>query len=182
MVHIGVLIVPPIQLLDIAPIDLFAMTSEEYFKACNLPKPLVDIAIPDADFKITYIAHTGPESKSPTTAHLRLSIDAGLDDDQVKPGKLDILMIPGPPPAMKPPEEVLQFVRDHVVAGVELLAICTGVFVAGYSGVLDGKRASGPRGVLNLLKKECPKVQWAEQRYVQEGKIWTSGKALIEAV
>lgn len=179
MPHIGVLIVPPIQLLDLSPIDLLAMTSRDYFAACNLPQPLLDIAIPSSDLTVTYISHTGPNSFSPTTAGVRLAIDAGVDDERVKPGKLDILMIPGPPPATRPPEEVLGWIKAHVEAGVDLLTVCTGAFVAGYAGVLDGKRASGPRGVLDLLKKECPGVEWVDKRWVNEGNIWSSGKFVL---
>lgn len=175
MAHIGVLIVPPIQLLDIAPIDLFAMATKEYFEACKLPKPLLDAAIPTSDLTITYISHTGPNTTSPTTARLGLAINVGLDDPNVAPGKLDILMIPGPPPGMKPEEEVLDFVRKHVDKGVDLLTICSGAFVAGYAGVLDGKRATGTRGVQDMLTKSFPKVKWVDKRYIQDGKIWTSG-------
>lgn len=176
MVHIGVLIVPPIQLLDLSPIDLFAMMSRDYFEDCRLPKPLLDAAIPTADLKITYISRGGPGQTAPTTARLGLAIDAGLDDTSVAPGKLDILMIPGPPPGMRPEEEVLQFVRAHVESGVDLLTICSGVFVAGYAGVLDGKRATGTRGVQDMLEKDFPRVKWEDKRYINDGKIWTSGR------
>ncbi|KAH7130272.1 class I glutamine amidotransferase-like protein [Dendryphion nanum] len=174
-IHIGVLIVPPIQLLDIGPIDLFAMATQSYFRACNLPQPLVDLAFPDSDLTITYISHTGANSTSPTTARLGLHIDAGIDDPKVAVGKLDILMIPGPPPGQKPEESVLEFVRAHVKSGVDLLTICSGVFVAGYAGILDGKHATGTRGVQDLLNKSFPAVKWEDKRYVQDGKIWSSG-------
>jgi transcriptional regulator GlxA family with amidase domain len=178
MLHIGVLLVAPIQLLDISPIDLFAMATQEYFQQCFLPQPLIDIAIPTNALTISYIAASGPNTTVPTTARLNLGVDAGLADPTVAPGKLDILVIPGPPPDTRPQEEELQFVRDHVEAGVELLTICTGVFVAGFAGVLDGKRATGTAGVEGLLKKEFPKVKWEHKRYVNDGKIWTSGKSI----
>lgn len=85
-------------------------------------------------------------------------------------------MIPGPPPGLKPPEEVGAFIRGHVEKGVDLLTICSGAFVAGYAGVLDGKRATGTRGVQDLLEKSFAKVKWEDKRYIQDGKVWTSGK------
>lgn len=179
--RIGVLIVPPIQLLDVSPIDLFAMATQSYFRACNLPKPLVDTAIPDDDLSITYISHTGANSTGPTTARLGIHIDTGVDDPKVAPGKLDLIMIPGPPPGQRPPEEVLEFVRGHVEKGAELVTICSGVFVAAYAGVLDGKTATGTRGVQDMLEKDFPKVNWVDKRYVRDGKIWSSGMSAVSS-
>lgn len=77
---------------------------------------------------------------------------------------------------MRPDEAVLEFVRKHVESGVDLLTICSGVFVAGFAGVLDGKVATGTRGVQDMLEKNFPKVKWEDKRYVNDGRIWTSGK------
>jgi len=177
--HIGVLIVPPIQLLDIAPIDLFAMLSQPYFEACNLPPSLVALAIPASDLKITYISASGPTSTAETTASLGLAINAGLDDPAVAPGKLDILLIPGPPPDLQVDELVLEFVRQHVKSGVDLLTVCTGFNVAAQAGVLDGKHATGTRGVTDLLAKKFPAVKWEVKRWVVDGRTWTSGKSHV---
>ncbi|PVH99910.1 ThiJ/PfpI family protein [Periconia macrospinosa] len=171
--RIGVLVVPPIQLLDISPIDLFAMMCTSYFEACKLPQPILDLAMPDSDMTIAYISKSA--DPSPTTARLGLQINATLTDPKVAPGSLDILMIPGPPPGLKPEQEVLDFVRAHVEKGVELLTICSGVYVAAYAGVLDGKRATGTRGIQDHLDKEFPKVHWQDARYVRDGKVWSSG-------
>ncbi|KAF2654457.1 class I glutamine amidotransferase-like protein [Lophiostoma macrostomum CBS 122681] len=198
--HIGILLVPPIQLLDLAPIDLFAMLSHSYFSACNLPAPLLALALPDASLKISYIAHTGPSTTSafpesttsntpesdlalgppalaPTTAHLNLEITAALTDPAVAPGHLDILLIPGPLPDLPILEVVCEFVRQHVGAGVDLLTVCTGVFVAAQAGVLDGRRATGPRGVVGVLRERFGSVVWVDRRWVRDGEggVWTSG-------
>jgi transcriptional regulator GlxA family with amidase domain len=177
ILRIGVLLVAPIQLLDVAPVDLFAMTTVKYFKACNRPQNLINIAIPTENLSITYVAASGPNTTSPTSASLNLGVDAGLTDPAVAPGKLDMLIIPGPPPALVPAEEELQFVRDHVNAGVELLTVCSGMYVAAHAGVLNGKRATGTAPAAELAKK-FPKVKWEDKRYVNDGKIWTSGKSI----
>ncbi|OCL03526.1 PfpI endopeptidase-like protein [Glonium stellatum] len=171
-VRIGVFVVPPIQLLDFSPVDLFNMLTKEYLTACNLPSPLVALAIP---ISITYISFDGANSIAPCTANVGLRINAGLSDAGVQPGELDILLIPGPDPNMIPREEELEFVRKHVAAGVTLMTVCTGVFVAGYSGVLDGKKVTGPRQIVSMMLKKFPKAEWSEKRWVQDGKIWTSG-------
>lgn len=173
--RIGVLIVPVIQFLDAGPVDLFAMLTQSYFAANRLPPDVVAQAIPDDLLEITYISQTGANSTSPTTARLGIHIDVGLDDPKVAAGNLDILIVPGPPPGLRPDESVLQFVRGHVAAGTELFTICSGVFVAAYAGVLDGKRATGTRGVMDMLKRDFPQVNWVEKRYTNDGKIYTSG-------
>jgi transcriptional regulator GlxA family with amidase domain len=174
--HIGVLIVPPIQFLDISPIDLFAMLSQSYFTAALQPAHLIALALPDASLKITYISPTGANTTSPTTARLGLRIDAGIDDPRVAPGELDVLLIPGPPPNTEFEESVLEFVRGHVGRGVDLLTVCSGVFVAASAGVLDGRKAAAVRGVAGLLKERFPGVEWVDKRFVSDGgRVWTSG-------
>lgn len=86
-------------------------------------------------------------------------------------------MIPGPDPGIVPEKEVLEFVRRHVEAGVTLLTVCTGVMVAGYAGVLDGKRASGPRPLIDMiLTKKFKEVKWEDKRWSVDGNIWSSGE------
>ncbi|KAF2475417.1 ThiJ/PfpI family protein, partial [Lindgomyces ingoldianus] len=175
--HIGVLVVGGIQLLDLSPIDLFAMLTTDYLKACNLPPAITSHGIPSSELKITYIASTGAGSLAPTTPNLKFHIDAGLDDESVKPGKLDILMIPGPDPNKVPEEPALEFLRKHVEKGVEVLTICTGIFVAGHAGILDGKNATGGREIVDMmLKKQFPKAKWRDDvRWTTDEKLWTAG-------
>jgi len=173
-VRIGVLVVPPIQLLDLSPVDLFDMLTKEYLQACNLPAPLIALGVP---ISITHISFAGANSIAACTANVGLRINAGLSNAGVKPGELDILLVPGTDPNTVPREEELDFMRKHVEAGVTLMTVCTGIFVAAYAGVLDGKKATGSRALVSMiLKKKFPKVEWSEKRWVQDGKIWTSGK------
>ncbi|KAF2258932.1 class I glutamine amidotransferase-like protein [Lojkania enalia] len=171
---IGVLIVSPIQLLDLSPIDLFAMMTRSYFEACRPPQPLLDLSIPDKDLKIIYVSSSGPNTVAQTTANVGITINVGLDDPAVAPRKLDILLIPGPPPFSKPDEKSLEFVRRHVNAGVDLLTVCSGILVAGYAGVLDGKHCTCPRGI-DHFQKEFPKALFKDKRWVRDGRLWTSG-------
>ncbi|KAF2817000.1 class I glutamine amidotransferase-like protein, partial [Mytilinidion resinicola] len=158
-------------LVDISPIDLFGMLTPEYLTACGLPAPLLALGIP---ITITYISPTG-DSPAPCTASAGIRIDASIASPGVQPGKLDILFIPGPDPSAVPQEPELEFVRGHVAKGVDLLIVCTGQFVAGYAGVLDGRVATGPRGLLGRLKGEFEEVRWVERRWVRDRGVWTSG-------
>lgn len=169
---------PTIQLFDIAPVDLFGMLSQDYLRACNLPSSIVSTGFLPSQLRITYISPLGADSHTATTASLDLRNNVGLDDESVGPGKLDILFIPGPPPTDVPDEKMCAFVWRHFQAGVDLMTACTGVFVAGHAGVLDGKRATGPRELIGMmLKKKFGNVLWEEKRWTQDGNLWTSGKS-----
>ena len=140
------------------------------------PPSLLSLSLPDSSLKITYISPSGPHTPCPTTALVNLATNASLDDPDVAPGKLDLLFIPGPDPRIVPEESVCAWVRAHVQRGVELLTVCTGIYVAGYAGVLEGKVVSGPRGLAGVLREKFPGARVVDRRYVQDGKIWTSGE------
>jgi putative intracellular protease/amidase len=96
---------------------------------------------------------------------------------------LDILLIPGPNPSTIFEPKVLDFVRGHAHwqggdgKSTDVLSICTGCIVLGQSGILKGKKASGPRGIMSKLRKDFPDTTWVEdRRWVKDGNIWTSGK------
>lgn len=46
------------------------------------------------------------------------------------------------------------------------------------AGLLEGKTCTGPRGMLEGLRNSNPEVNWVERRWVQDGKVWTSGTLL----
>ena len=172
--RVGVLLIPHMQLLDASPIDLFGMLSAEYIEACGLPKHLTNLGIP---VSIHYIAASGPGTTNAMTASALLSVTDSFSSPDVQPGKLDALLIPGPDPNLVPSEDVVAFLRKHKEANkTDFLVICTGSFVAGYAGLLDGKTVSGPRG-LDRLKKLFPKANFVDRRWERDGRVWTSGKS-----
>ncbi|KIX93183.1 uncharacterized protein Z520_11037 [Fonsecaea multimorphosa CBS 102226] len=171
--RVGILLIPPVQLLDASAIDLFGMLTPEYLEACGLPKPLADLAIP---VEIHYIAATGPGTHASMTSSATLPVTDSLSSPAVQPGQLDTLLIPGPDPNLVPEEDVLSFLRAHKAAGkTDFLVICTGSFAAGHAGLLDGKRISGPRGLLSKLREKFPAGKFVERRWERDGRIWSSG-------
>ena len=58
-----------------------------------------------------------------------------------------------------------------------MLTVCTGILPALQSGIIAGKRATAPRGVLPMLKKLAPDVEWVDKRWTssEDGKLWSSG-------
>ena len=175
--RVGVLLIPPVQLLDASPIDLFGMCAPEYLQVTSLPKPLLDLAIP---VSIHYISASGPGTTAELTANAFISVTASLSSPEVQPGELDTLLIPGPDPGLIPDEPYLDFIRAHEKAGkTDILVICTGSFAAGYAGILNGKRVSGPRGLLPDLKKKFPQAKYVERRYETDGRLWSAGTILL---
>jgi DJ-1/PfpI family len=178
--RIGVFVPRTVQLLDLSPIDLFGMISPEYLRACQLPAPLVDLGIPST---IHYISMPDSGTHIELTASASLKISKTTKDKEVQPGTLDIILLPGPDPSAIFDVEVLDFVRAH--AGwrgsdgkrTDILSVCTGCILLGQGGILKGKTASGPRGIVSKLRKQFPDTTWADdKRWVKDGNIWTSGK------
>ena len=172
-IRIGVLLLAPIQLLDVAPIDLFGMLTKDYLEACRLPPPLINGALP---IEITYISEAGAGTIAESTASAGLRVSAGLEDVASAPEKLDILLVPGPDPAMIPSEDAQIFLRSHMENKTTILSVCTGIFSLAHAGIVKGKQATGPRALLSELQKKFPETQWKDRRWVHDGNIWTSGK------
>ncbi|KAJ5472980.1 hypothetical protein N7530_006981 [Penicillium desertorum] len=172
--RIGVLLVGTVQLLDLSAVDLLYMTTPEYLQECSLPQPLVDLGRP---CEIHYIAHNG-NATAKTTAQMSLQLTDSLTDSAVSPGKLDIVLIPGPPPkAMPPPEEYLDFVRAHFAAGAPILSICTGAYVIGHAGITKGREVTAPRLLIPEMRRKFPEAKlWDDSvRVARDGNLWTSG-------
>ncbi|EFQ98453.1 hypothetical protein MGYG_01481 [Nannizzia gypsea CBS 118893] len=157
--RIGVLLTYSVQLLDLAAVDLFGMMSKDYITE-------IDVLPPN-------IASLG----LPCTANIGIRLTASIHDASVSADNLDILVIPGPDPKFVPDESVCAFVKAHHDAGNDILAICTGSYIAGYAGILDGKSVTGPRGLISDLEVKFPKVKkWDSTRRVsKDGNVWTSG-------
>ena len=81
-------------------------------------------------------------------------------------------------PGYTPNEAELAFVRKSYDDSTAFLTICGGFIPAQLAGILVGKTATAPRFMVPELQKQDPRTNWVEKRYVQDGKIWTSGALL----
>lgn len=182
--RIGVLLIDQVQLLDLSPIDIFAMLSETFLSELVIfPAPLKAGAIP---MKIIYINQAGANTLQDTTAQVGVRSDASITDEICAPAKkggaktLDILLIPGPDPfGYKPTDALNSFIKGHCDNGTDMLVVCTAQFPAGYSGILKGRRATGPRPLVPELKKRFPDTIWEDKRWVSDGNVWSSGKSTV---
>jgi transcriptional regulator GlxA family with amidase domain len=72
----------------------------------------------------------------------------------------------------------IDFIKKTEQGCAAFMFICGGLFSGLQAGLLKGKTATGPRIMLDMLRREHPEVQWVEKRWANDGKIWTSGALL----
>jgi hypothetical protein len=181
--RIGVFIPGDAQLLDVSPVDLFGMLDPKYLTACQLPSSLVSLGTPST---IDYISASEAGGHIRLTANAFLRVSKSIDDPDVQPGSLHIVLVPGPNPTEIFDEKVRGFLKAHADwrgedgRTTDILSVCTGCVLLGQAGILKGKRASGPRGLLSTLEKKFPDTTWVDdKRWVIDGNIWTSGESEI---
>lgn len=93
---------------------------------------------------------------------------------------LDILLIPGPDPwTYKPTDALNAFIKGHFDSGTDVLSVCTGIIPTGHTGILNGRKATGPREMVPELRKKFPEATWEEKRWTSDGNLWTSGKSPV---
>jgi len=103
-----------------------------------------------------------------------------LSSPEVQPGKLDIVLIPGPDPSSVVDEESKKWLAAHAaVQSTDILSVCTGAYICGAAGILKGRKFCGPRSLQGDLKSKfgSQEVDWVggELRWVRDGNIWSSG-------
>jgi transcriptional regulator GlxA family with amidase domain len=91
---------------------------------------------------------------------------------------LDALIVPGGPGAdERTPDQdelILPFLRSRAVTTPTLASVCTGAFLMGRAGLLDGLRATTHTAGLDDLRSEFPAVQVVAAKVVDEGAILTA--------
>ncbi len=155
VVKIGVFIPTESQFLDAACIDVLGMMSREYLSLVAVP---AHVAAAAPSVAISYVTLPG-NSMLKLTSNLTVVPTHDTTHPDVQPGRLDILFVPGPDPATRFPAEATAFVRAHFGSpGVDVLCVCTGIYLCGQAGILDGRTACGPRGLQADIKKKFPGV------------------------
>lgn len=178
---IGVFIPHDAQFLDVATIDVLGTISKEYMGLLpGLPK---EIASQAPSVKIYYITSpANPNGEIPLTSGGKAKATHFYSDDEVAPGKLNIVAVPGPNPYTDFHEGALQWLKAQAeTEGVDILSVCTGAFICASAGILEGKKASGPKPMQEVLQQRFPEVKWVggNQRWVQDGNIWSSGEKFL---
>jgi len=77
--------------------------------------------------------------------------------------------------AERPPEPLLRELRRAVGRGARVLTICSGAFVLGHAGLLDGRRATTHWRYVAELRARFPRAAVEDDRlYVEDGPLITS--------
>ncbi|KZV61097.1 class I glutamine amidotransferase-like protein [Peniophora sp. CONT] len=177
---VGVLLVDTsIQMSDIATVDILTMVSTNYMSILppNLAPPAAALATP---MDVVYITESGA-SPLTITGGAKIVITHSI---QTAP-KLDILVVPGPPPAYRANEATKSFIKGTYESGAHVLSVCTGILAVAASGILDDKIGTGPIGMIPMLREFFPKVKWNDARRYERnaaegtaGQVWSSGSIL----
>lgn len=102
-----------------------------------------------------------------TTASLSSLGRFGAGDTIVLPGWRD--------PECRAPEALIRALQGAARRGVRLVSICSGAFVLGDTGLLDGRKATTHWLFAEAFKRRFPAVQYEDDvLYVDEGQIVTS--------
>ncbi|KAK2610444.1 hypothetical protein N8I77_003872 [Diaporthe amygdali] len=176
--HIGVFIpsASAAQLLDTACIDVFAISSYQYLSSMPMvPSHLSSLA---PEIKISYIGSQKPGSLIKLTADMKIELSNHFSDGDVAPGKLDVVLVPGPDPRDTWDGDVLSWLRQQgATPGTDILSVCTGIYLCAAAGLADGRTVCGPRGLQSELRKKYPKANFVGEklRWKWDGNFWSSG-------
>lgn len=176
--RVGVFIPTECQMLDQACIDVMATMSYEYLSLLKdmLPAAIIDLA---PSVQISYIGSVQPGETIPLTASQHIACTHHYNDPAVAPGTLDAVLVPGPDPSTRFEPAVLEWLRGHGgVRDTDILCVCTGIFLCGQAGLLEGKTVCGPRGMQDLIKEKFGSnmvQKGTTLRWVQDGNFWSSG-------
>jgi transcriptional regulator GlxA family with amidase domain len=118
------------------------------------------------------IMHCGVRATATTAQGLPL----GPLQPLPKPLPDDFVFVPGfPIHSAHPPQALDRWIRTANQAGARLIAICTGAFILGRAGLLDGRRCTTHwRRVAELQKSYRSAHVVAERLFVEDGTITTS--------
>ncbi|WP_146691022.1 GlxA family transcriptional regulator [Bradyrhizobium canariense] len=158
---IEVLAYPSVQLLDVTgPLQVFASTNDLVREAGGKPPYVLDVVAKGGQ-GVTASAGLGIATRPLPR------IGAALDTLIVAGG-------PGVEAATADPV-LVDWVRRRAGQARRVASVCTGAFLLGASGVLDGRRAATHWSVCAELARRFPAVRVeSDPIFVRDGSVWTS--------
>lgn len=70
------------------------------------------------------------------------------------------------------------FMRKSYADCSAFITVCGGMQAPLKAGIFDGKTTTAPRFHLEALRSVAPGTNWVDQRWVNDGKLWSSGALL----
>ncbi len=167
--RIGVML-EAVQIADIIGTDILGNPSAHYARetsAMGLP----DFSAHAPEMKFIYPATT--LDRIFVTPDIKVMPTHTYDD---APRDLDILLIGGPMLTHRP-EAADRFMKEAYAKSKIVMTTCVGSMWLASAGVMKGMKATTNRECLPIAKSLHPEVEWLDQRWVVDGKLWTSGGA-----
>ena len=160
--RVGILVFPEVEILDFCgPFEVFSVTRLDESKRRDEPSP----------FEVVVVAETAEPVIA--TGGLRVL----PDHDVASCPPLDLLVVPGGwgTRRLVQNDKVVGWIRERAKE-VELAAsVCTGSFLYGQAGLLDGRRATTHWLSLDRMEQAFPAVHVVrDQHVVEDGSIVTS--------
>jgi transcriptional regulator GlxA family with amidase domain len=156
------LVFPDVEVLDFCgPFEVFSVTRLDESRRRADPSP----------FEVLLIA----ETREPivATGGLRVLPDHDLGSCP----RLDILVVPGGwgTRSLVNHERIVGWIRDQAAQVERLASVCTGSFLLGQAGLLDGRRATTHWMSLDRMRDTYPAIAVVrDQHVVEDGSIITS--------
>lgn len=169
---VGILLYEFVDVLDFSgPAEVLSLTSNSRVEeSLTLYKKQL---LPTRPFEVFTLTDTGLQIK--THSGITIMPDYSID----KSPKLDILIIPGGPLRSVQSVSRNQKIRDWIVShsNIEFIcSVCTGAFILGETGLLNGKKATTHHLAHKLLQKKYPDIQViSEGKVVRDNNLLTSG-------
>ncbi|KAL4929726.1 class I glutamine amidotransferase-like protein [Aspergillus undulatus] len=173
-IHVGVVLLnSTTEMLDIAPVGFFSSISRSFLK--DFPASLCpdELKAQAPDFVFHWITETGE-----TPASLTGSMSVVPTHSFITCPQLDIILLGAAQFSYRASETELAFLRKTHESCAALLCVCGGFEPVLSAGLLEGKTATAPRQLLPMLRGTAPGTNWVDKRYVNDGKVWTTGVLL----
>ncbi|KAL4948806.1 class I glutamine amidotransferase-like protein [Aspergillus filifer] len=170
-IHVGVVLLnSTTELLDIAPVGFFSSISSSFLK--DFPPEMCpdEMKAQAPDFVFHWVTETG-EAPASLTGHMSVK----PTDSFATCPQLDIIILGATKITYHASETELAFLHKAYESCSALLCVCGGFEPVLSAGLLEGKTATAPRLLLPMVREKAPGTNWVEKRYVNDGKIWTTG-------
>src|SRR5690606_33918691 len=143
MLTIGILLFDQVEVLDFAgPFEVLSTASRVALRA-GAPAP----------FKAVLIGQSG------AVVHARAGLRVTPDHDLGSHPPLDVLLVPGGDVTEVLKEaDVIRWVKATSEAARLTASVCTGAFLLGAAGLIDGRRVTTHWEDVDDLRRACPKT------------------------
>lgn len=121
---------------------------------------------------VTASERGGPVRTAPGVVIDTVSLDSLTAED------IDTLIVPGglPLSGVFDLDLLIGWLRRHGASARRLCSVCTGAFLLGDAGLLDGRRATTHWSRCSELRERHPAIRLEPDRiFVNDGQLWTSG-------